>query len=35
VCADTGMCKCWDGYEYHQSFTSTSFTEDSDGKVKS
>ena len=21
VCAETGLCNCWDGYEYHQSFT--------------
>ena len=21
VCADDGMCKCWNGYEYHQSYT--------------
>lgn len=21
VCADNGMCKCWDSYEYHQSYT--------------
>lgn len=35
VCTETGLCKCWDGYEYHQSFTPTSLTEVSDDKVKS
>ena len=24
VCATNDQCKCWDGYEYHQSFTSIS-----------
>ncbi len=27
VCTETGLCKCWDGYEYHQSFTPITMTE--------